>query len=273
MVNVGVIGHTGRLGKPLVEILGKHPHADVVYTESRKEGVKGDPSKAELVFIALPSGESEKHLPKLEGKRVVDLSTDHRISEGWAYGLSELNRDQIRNAQRVASAGCYATSINLALAPLKGIISDVQVASTSGISGAGLEVEDKDNFLIYMEGRQHKHIPEIEKILGISGMLFVPQRIDTADRGIVSTIFARCVDADDVKELFKIYYADEPFVRITDSIETRNVNGTNFCDIKPAQYGNNLIIISALDNIVKGGSGQAIQNMNIMCGFEENTGL
>lgn len=99
MVRVGIIGHTGRLGKPLVEILNRHPHAEIGYTESRKERIHGNLSDVELVFLALPEGESETHLAKLDGKRVVDLSNDHRCSDGWVYGLPELNRDQIVHAQ------------------------------------------------------------------------------------------------------------------------------------------------------------------------------
>ncbi|MDO8741334.1 MAG: hypothetical protein Q7J54_07235 [Candidatus Woesearchaeota archaeon] len=233
-IKIGIIGHTGKLGKPLAEILSKHPYAEIVYTESRKEGITGSLSDAELVFLALPYGESGNYLPELNGKKLIDLSIDHRLDDGWAYGLSELNKDKIKAAQKVANPGCYATSIILALAPIKEKISDVHIASTSGISGAGLEVQKEDNFKIYKEGNVHPQIVEIEKALGLENSLFVPQRIDTAYKGIVSTIF---------------------------------------CDIKPCAYGNKVIIISALDNLIKGGAGQAVQNFNLMHGFDETTGL
>ncbi|MFH1364961.1 MAG: Asd/ArgC dimerization domain-containing protein [archaeon] len=273
MVSVGIIGHTGRLGKPLVEILNRHSHAEIGYTESRKEGIYGKLSDVEIVFLALPEGESGAHLPKLDGKRIVDLSNDHRYSDGWVYGLPELNRREIEQTQYLTNPGCYATSIILGLAPLKGKVHNVYVASTSGISGAGMQVQEKDNFLIYKEGRQHKHIPEIERMLGLERILFVPQRIDVADRGIISTIFAEYMDGDNLDEVYKEFYKSNPFVRVKDAIETKEVNGTNFCDIKISNHGGKIIVISALDNIVKGGSGQAVQNFNLMYGFDETTGL
>lgn len=281
MVNVGVIGHTGRLGKPLVEMLERHPHFKIVYTESRKEGATGSLTKAELVFLAMPKGESEPYLPYLaavRNKRVIDLSVDHRASEGWTYGLSELNAEEIASAQYVANPGCYATSVILGLAPLKGKIMHVQVASTSGISGAGLQVREEDNFLTYDEGMVHGHIPEMERALGLDDLLFVPQRIDVAERGIVSTIFAfyfdgTRVDVENVRQRYEKFYAGQPFVRVTDSIETRNVNGTNRCDLKVVPCGENVVVIAALDNLIKGGAGQAVQNANIMYGFDQATGL
>ena len=96
MVNIGIIGHTGRLGKPLIRLLNNHPHADVVYTENRKEGVNGDLSNAQLVFLALPYGESKNYLPKLKGKKLIDLSIDHRCGKNWIYGLPEFNKETIK---------------------------------------------------------------------------------------------------------------------------------------------------------------------------------
>jgi len=274
MTKVGIIGHTGMLGKPLAELLDRHPHAEVVYTESRYEGINGNLSAVELMFLALPYGESEKHLPRLEGKRLIDLSIDHRDHEDWVYGLPELNRDRVACAQYVANPGCYATSVILGLAPLSRRISEVRISSTSGISGAGMEVQEEDNFLVYKEGRDHQQIPEIERMLDLDGILFVPQRVDnTTERGIVSTIFGVYADPGDLAEMYKEFYRPKPFVRIRDSIETRNVNGTNFCDIKVQRYEDRVIVISALDNLIKGGSGQAVQNFNLMYDLDETTGL
>lgn len=273
MIKVGVIGHTGRLGKQLVELLNRHHYAKIVYTESRTAGIKGEMSEPEIFFLALPYGESKKYLPSIIGKRVIDLSIDYRLDDAWVYGLPELNKDKIKGAKRVANPGCYATSIILGLAPIAKQISGVCVASTSGISGAGLAIQKQDNFLVYKEGREHQHIPEIEKTLGLEGILFVPQRIETTDRGIVSTIFADFNDSYDLNELYAEFYKLMPFVRLVQKVETRNVNGTNFCDIKVSRYGNKVIIISALDNLIKGGSGQAVQNFNLMYRFDEGTGL
>ena len=274
MVGVGVIGHTGRLGKPLVEILNKHPNVEIAYTESRKEGIKGNLEDCELVFLALPEGESEDNVKKI-GSRIIDLSIDHRNNNDWVYGLPELNKDIIKNARYVSNPGCYATSIILGLAPLCGLVSNIHISSTSGISGAGKEAQKEDNFLIYKEGREHKHIAEIEKTLNLEKILFVPQRIDTADKGIISTIFTKYngYDEESLYCLYEGFYKSEPFIRMKTSIETKNVLGTNYCDIKLIKFEDNLIIISAIDNIIKGGAGQAIQNFNIMYGFYEKTAL
>jgi len=272
MIKIGIIGHTGRLGKTLVEILNKHPQVEIVYTESRKEGIKGDLS-AELVFLALPYGESKEYIPKLNGKRLIDMSFDHRLDNRWVYGLPELNKDKIKNSKKIANPGCYATSIILGLAPLKGKVSEVNISSTSGISGAGREVQEKDNFLVYQEGKAHPQVKEIKSFLGLEEILFVPQRIDTAGRGIVSTIFAKYNGNENILRLYKEFYRSTPFVRIRENIETKEINNTNFCDIKVSQFGDKIIIISALDNLIKGGSGQAVQNLNLMYGFDETTGL
>ncbi|HLD49055.1 MAG TPA: hypothetical protein VJB11_01715 [archaeon] len=111
MVKIGVIGHTGRLGKPLVSMLEKHPYVEIVYTESRKEGKQGNLDGGELFFLALPYGESEKYIDKIKEKRIIDLSIDHRDNPEWVYGLPELNRENIKNARYVATPGCYATSV------------------------------------------------------------------------------------------------------------------------------------------------------------------
>ncbi|MEI6849619.1 MAG: hypothetical protein WCK29_01140 [archaeon] len=279
MVNIGVIGHTGRLGKPLVELLTRHPEANIVYTESRKEGESGNINNADFIFLALPKGESEPYLAKCEGKRIIDLSEDHRDSSGWVYGLAELEREEIRSAQKVANPGCYATSIILGLLPVKGCVQKVSIASTSGISGAGMAVSSEDQFLIYKDGNTHSHLKEIQAALKYNELspgeiLFVPQRIDTADRGIISTIFASYDGLRPAKEAYKSFYEGNPFVKLVDTIETKAVNRTNNVHIKVQQFSDNrLIVLSTLDNIVKGGSGHAIQNFNIMNGFDETLGL
>ncbi len=279
MIKVGVIGHTGRLGKPLMELLTTHPKAEVVLTESRKEGQTGTYHDANLIFIALPAGESEQYLAKCEGKRVIDLSEDHRYVQGWTYGLPEMNRREMRGAVRVANPGCYATSILLGLLPLKGCIEQIAIAATSGISGAGKVPIEEDNFLVYKEGNVHSHLKEITRSLSTGEtspgeILFVPQRVDNTDRGIVSTIFCKYAGLRPVSEVYGEFYAGNPFVNLVDKIETRDVNKTNRCNIKVQQFGTDrLVILSTLDNIIRGGSGQAIQNFNLMYGFDETTGL
>ncbi len=272
-VKVGIIGHTGRLGKPLHEMLLQHPYAEIVYAESRKEGKNGNLSDAECVFLALPQDEGAEHMSYLQGKKVIDLSKDHRFSEGWVYGLPELNKAEIVFADKIANPGCYATSVILGLAPLIGEISDVCVSSTSGISGAGLSVVEEDNFLVYKEGKAHPQVSELTSALQLDDMLFVPQRIDTADKGIVSVMFAKYHGEGDFAEKYRSFYQDCSFVKVVDTISTRDVIATNNCHIKPALYGDRLMVVSCIDNTMKGGAGQAVQNFNLMSGLKEDIGL
>jgi N-acetyl-gamma-glutamyl-phosphate reductase len=272
-IKVGIIGHTGRLGKPLTHTIQKHPFAKIAYTESRGEGRQGSLAETEVVFIALPYGESEKCLSQLHHQKVIDLSIDHRCNDKWIYGLPEIFGNEIKNAKKVATPGCYATSILLGLFPLMGKIKEANIASISGISGAGIEISNEDNFLVYQEGRKHPQVEEIQKFLNLENIFFIPQRIDTADKGIVSTIFVRTEFSEKLCELYDNAYKACPFIRMVTEIQTKKVIGTNYCDIKVMEFNGGVVIISALDNLIKGGAGQAVQNFNLMCGFEETLSL
>jgi N-acetyl-gamma-glutamyl-phosphate reductase len=269
---------------------------------------------AEFFFLALPHGlASEFALPLVAaGKRVVDLSADFRLRDASiyeefygeahpaaemlgeaVYGIPELHRAAIRQAKLVASAGCYPTSILLPLVPLlraKLIEPDsIAVSSASGVSGAGRKA---DVSLLYAECNEslhayglpkHRHLSEIEQELSAAAevgvvITFVPH-LAPMTRGIHSTIFAKPapgVKSDQIAEALSAAYAEEPFVRFRDELpDTKNVNGTNFCDIA-ARYderANRLILLSAEDNLVKGAAGQAVQNFNLMAGFDETTSL
>lgn len=273
MVNIGIFGHTGRLGKHLVEILNKHPHADIVFTKSKNEGEQGDLKKTECIFLALPYGESKKCFHKIKNKRIIDLSIDYRIDDNWIYGLPELNREKIKHERYVANPGCYATSIILGLLPLKDRIKNIRIASNSGISGAGQEVKKIENILTYDEGNRHPQIREVKKVLGLNKILFVPTRLDTVDRGILSIIFAEFSGNENLDDLYLNFYKYEPFIRVVKDVQTKNVKGTNFLDIKVGKYNSDAIIITTLDNLIKGGAGQAIQNFNIMYGLKETSGI
>lgn len=212
------------------------------------------------------------------------------------YGLPELYRDEIKKAQLVANPGCYPTSIILGMAPLlkagvvdlKTIIAD----SKSGTSGAGrgakvgaLFCEVADGFKAYGVGRQHRHTPEIEQELSLLAgesfpVSFTPHLLPIS-RGILSTVYASLqqeISAEEVHELYEDMYKDEKFVRVLPLgtlPATQYVRGSNYCDIGFAidTVTNRIIVVSAIDNVVKGASGQAIQNMNLMCGFPEDAGL
>lgn len=267
---------------------------------------------ADLAMLCVPHKVAMSYVPALRaaGLRVIDWSADYRLSdasvyERWycphtdapglaeaVYGLPEYYRDRIAEAPIVANPGCYPTSATLAIAPVlaagliepKGII----VNSGSGISGAGRTPslkfhfpERNENLEAYAVGT-HRHMPEIEQNLqAITGrevdVLFVPHLIPM-DRGILSTIYAaptREVTTEELTETLRAAYADEPFVRVRADIlpATKYVAGTNFCDVAARSVKGRVVLFGAIDNIIKGASGQAIQNMNIMFGLDETTGL
>ncbi len=249
------------------------------------------------------------------GLRVIDLSADFRLNSSEAYqkwykrehraveelkhavyGLPELYRDQTREARLVANPGCYPTSVLLALAPLarqEGMINwnSLVVDAKSGTSGAGRVPspvlhypECTENFRAYRVA-VHQHSGEMEQELGkLTGcptaFTFVPHLVPMV-RGILSTIYvetASGVQEGDIQKLYRTYYSDEYFVRLLPAglfPETRNVYGSNFCDLGLHwdKRTGRLIVLSALDNLVKGAAGQAVQNMNIMLGYSENRGL
>ena len=212
------------------------------------------------------------------------------------YGLPELYRDNIKKARLIANPGCYPTSIILGLAPLlrAGIIDATTIIadSKSGTSGAGraavissLYCEVADGFRPYKVGGVHRHIPEIEQELGkLHGstvtITFTPHLLPVS-RGILSTIYARLktdVSAKQIAELYAAMYGRERFIRLLPEggiPATQYVRGSNYCDIAFCldHRAGRIIVMTAIDNIVKGASGQAIQNMNLVCGFAEDTGL
>ena len=247
------------------------------------------------------------------GKKVVDLSADFRISdqevyEKWyqphsakeylkeaVYGLPELYRHQIKGARLVANPGCYPTSVILGLAPLlkKGAVraDNLIIDSKSGASGAGrgamvgtLYCEVTDGFRAYKVG-EHRHTPEIEQELGaLAGkalkVSFTPHLVPMS-RGILSTVYAELQDdwsEEEVRALYESFYHDETFIRLCGPDifpATQHVRASNFCDIgfKIDPRTGRIIILSVIDNLVKGAAGQAVHNMNILCGYPESEGL
>jgi len=277
-----------------------------------------DPASAplkdcELVFFATPNGVAMQQAGDLlkAGVRVIDLAADFRIKdialwERWygmphaspelvaeaAYGLPELNRQQIKGARLVANPGCYPTAVQLGFLPLieAGCVNlDHLIADAkSGVSGAGrkaethiLFAEASDNFKAYGVAG-HRHLPEIRQ--GLSsvagtpvGLTFVPH-LTPIIRGIHATLYAQITSEIDFQSLYEKRYAGEPFIDVLppkSHPETRSVRAANVCRIavhRP-QDGNVLVVLSVIDNLVKGAAGQAIQNMNLMFGFDECLGL
>lgn len=310
-VEIAVATSRQYAGKPLSQVFPSlQGRADIVCEDIPVETLV---QRADFFFTAVPHQTAMDIVPKLvaAGKKVVDLSADFRIHdaqvyEQWyqphsakdllataVYGLPELHRASIRNTQLVANPGCYPTSVILGLAPLlKAGLVDPQtiiIDSKSGVSGAGraaqvgsLYCEVADGFKAYKVG-EHRHTPEIEQELGgLCGqpvtVSFTPHLVPMS-RGILSTIYAKAAKPlSGLPELYQDYYKEEEFVRVCAAGQypaTQHIRGSNYCDIgaKFDPRTGRVIILSAIDNVVKGASGQAVQNMNLMCGFPENTGL
>jgi len=269
-------------------------------------------ARAECVFSCLPHGASAAVIgPLLEaGRRVIDFSADYRLNSAdvyaeWygqkhvdpdrlgkvPYGLPELFREQIASAGLVANPGCYPTSAILPLAPLlkAGLIepSTIIVDSKSGVSGAGRTPkltthypECNESVSAYNVGR-HRHTPEIEQVLStVAGrpveIIFTPHLIPM-DRGILTTTYSQPtgnISEEQLMQTLRDFYADEPFVRVVDHLPgTKDSMNTNYCDITARVVRGRVLTISCLDNLVKGASGAAVQNFNLMFGYAETTGL
>ena len=267
----------------------------------------------DLVFFATPNGIAMQQAASLlaAGVRVIDLAADFRIAdvsvwEKWygmshasphlladaVYGLPEINRDRIRSAQLVANPGCYPTAVQLGFWPLLEAgcvdIGHLIADCKSGVSGAGRKAETQilfaeasDNFKAYAVAG-HRHLPEIRqglaRVAGSEvGLTFVPH-LTPIIRGIHATLYARVTQEQDFQGLFEKRYAGEAFVDVMPARshpDTRSVRAANTCRIaihRP-QGGNILVVLSVIDNLTKGAAGQAVQNMNLMFGFDECTGL
>ncbi|MGR3311044.1 MAG: N-acetyl-gamma-glutamyl-phosphate reductase [Candidatus Brocadiales bacterium] len=270
------------------------------------------PDGTELVFVTLPPTIAMQYVPRFlqAGVKVIDFSADYRfqdkgIYEKWykashsdtanlkdaVYGIPELFRDKIKNARLVSNPGCYPTSAILGLAPLvlrKLIhLSDIIIDAKSGVSGRGREPREDTHYCECNENVEaynigvHRHAPEIEQTLSMLAgssvsICFTPHLVPM-NRGILSTIYAKLTSQEPVvKDAFNDFYRNEPLVRIKQGDElpkTKDVVGTNFCDIAIKVVGNRVVVISCIDNLIKGASGQAVHNMNVMCGLEETASL
>lgn len=268
--------------------------------------------RTDFVFSCLPHAASAALVAPLvnAGRRVVDFSADYRLDDvetytKWygnehpdprrvgktVYGLPELFREQVRSAELIANPGCYTSTAILALAPLlkEGLIepADIIIDAKSGVSGAGrspkintLFCEANESISAYGVGR-HRHTPEIEQVLSrASGsdvrVIFTPH-LTPMDRGILATIYTRPrreVSQDELLAVLRGAYEGEPFVRVVEHLPaTRHVAGTNLFHVTVRLVRDRVLVIAALDNLLKGASGVAVQNFNLMCGFDETLGL
>ena len=269
-------------------------------------------ARAECVFSCLPHGASAAVIPALldAGRRVVDFSADYRLNDPevyalWygqkhadperlgktVYGLPELFRDKIPPARLVANPGCYPTTAILALTPLlkAGLVDpkSIIVDAKSGVSGAGRTAkltthypECNESISVYNVGR-HRHTPEIDQLLSFAAgspveVIFTPHLVPM-DRGILTTTYSQPksdVSEEQVLQTIRDFYADEPFVRVVDHLPaTKDAMGTNFCDITARVVRGRVLTVSCIDNLIKGASGAAVQNFNLMYGYPEITAL
>ena len=269
-------------------------------------------TQVDCAFCCLPHAASAKIVSQLleKGIKVVDFSADYRLNdvatfEQWynvehpdgqrvgnvPYGIPELFRDQIKPAALVANPGCFPSSALIPLAPLveKKLIepSPIIVDSKTGVSGAGRKPnlkfhypECNESISAYGIGT-HRHMPEIDQIIkrfcGADIETVFTPHLTPMDRGILSTIYVQPkskTNATDVMDCWNDFYKDEKFVRISnDLVATKNVSGTNFCDINARACRGTIVIVSALDNLVKGASGAAVQNFNVMHDFDDTLGM
>jgi LysW-gamma-L-alpha-aminoadipyl-6-phosphate/LysW-L-glutamyl-5-phosphate reductase len=264
----------------------------------------------DCVFLALPHGQALEVAPKLPTKaKVIDLSGDFRLSSAeefaeaygrehtaielqreFVYGLTEVNREEIKKARLVSNPGCFATATLLALAPLVagGVISGrVVVDAKTGSSGSGAKPAanthhpQRSNSFYAYKPFTHQHVPEIEQTLRAVGdwtndLVFMTHSLPVS-RGIFASAYVETkkeLSAEDAQALFEEFYQGSFFVRfVKGSPDINWVKTTNFCDLGFAARGRQLVVFSAIDNLVKGAAGQAVQNMNLMFGLEERTGL
>ena len=308
MIRAGIIGGAGYTAGELVRILVNHPEAEIAWIHSESQagkpvaehhpGLVGDTNLVftdridlegiDVLFLCSAHGKSrgfwEEH-PCPEGLKVIDLAQDFRDeSDGYVYGLPELNRDRISKAQKVANPGCFATAIQLALLPLAkaGLLwGDVHVQAVTGSTGAGVKPAPtthfswrSDNLSIY-KVLTHQHLLEIRRNLGVGDNLhFIPVRGDFA-RGIFAVCETACsLTVEEVSALYKDFYVDAPFTWVLSGpVDLKQVVNTNKCLIALEMHEGRLVITSVIDNLLKGASGQAVQNLNLMFGLPETAGL
>jgi N-acetyl-gamma-glutamyl-phosphate reductase len=263
------------------------------------EAVGADGSPADVLIICAGHGDARKWLESNEvsaSTRIVDLSQDFRLSASatfgarrFVYGLPEMSRERIRQADSIANPGCFATCLQLGMLPLAALgllTGDVHISATTGSTGAGQKPTASTHFswrannLSAYKAFDHQHLHEIgESILGLQPewggeILFIPTR-GAFTRGIFATIYTESdLSEAQAVELYKEYYADAAFTFVSDrAIDLKQVVNTNKCLVRIEKHGGRLLVTSVIDNLLKGASGQAVQNMNLMLGLDERAGL
>lgn len=313
-INIGIIGGAGYTGGELLRILLNHPQVNITFVNSKSQAGKpvysthtdliGETDllftdqmpfdEVQAIFLCSGHNESKKFLAENtipESLKIIDLSTDFRDqSNGFVYGLPELQRDLIKTATKIANPGCFATSIELALLPLAnaGLLNeDVHVSAVTGSTGAGQSLSAtthfswRNNNISIYKAFTHQHLKEINQSIKTlqpafgKTVNFIPYR-GNFSRGIMANVYTKFAGTiEEAKELYKTYYASHPFTHLSEAaeIDLKQVVNTNKCIIHLEKHDDNLLITSIIDNLTKGASGQAVQNLNLVFGLEETTGL
>jgi len=311
-IKIGIIGGAGYTGGELLRILINHPSSEIVFVNSKSNSGKlvssvhtdlfGDTeliftnvisNDIDVLFLCLGHGEAKKWLnnnPIDSTVKIIDLSQDHRINNSdFVYGLPELNKEAIKTANKIANPGCFATCIQLAILPLAGnglLKQAIHVSATTGSTGAGQSLSETSHFsrrqnnLSVYKAFEHQHLAEIGQSLNMlqqnfnSDINFIPQR-GSFTRGIFASVYTECkTSIEEIQSQYEQFYSNHPFVFLSsEAIDLKQVVNTNKCLLHLEKHNDNLLITACIDNLIKGASGQAVQNMNLMFGLSETTGL
>ncbi|MCQ2115442.1 MAG: N-acetyl-gamma-glutamyl-phosphate reductase [Bacteroidales bacterium] len=313
MIKIGIIGAAGYTAGELLRLLVNHPEAEIVFAHSSSNagnkvydvhsGLFGDTelcfsseydlNAVDVVFLCGGHGKSTEFWsqnPRPAVLKVIDLAQDYRDeSNGYVYGLPEISRERIRKADLLANPGCFATAIQLAILPLaaNGLLKDeVNVTAITGSTGAGVKpgatthFSWRNNNISTYKVFEHQHLKEIGMNVHnlqpsyADSINFVPVRGDFA-RGIFASVHTDCdLSLEEAQKLYEDFYADAAFTFVSrNPIDLKQVVNTNKCIVALEKHGDKLVISSVIDNLLKGASGQAVQNMNLMFGLDEKTGL
>ncbi len=292
-VIIDFVYSTTKAGEPITDThLDLIEQIDLSFTNTLNPNI-------DVLFLCLGHGNSSKFLSESsfsKETRIIDLSNDFRLEENavfndftFVYGLVELNKESIQKARYIANPGCFATGIQLALLPLAAsnkLTDDIHINATTGSTGAGVMPGPTTHFswrtsnLSWYKPFTHQHLGEIEQSIGLlqdeeaGDILFLPNR-GNFSRGIFATAYTKFEGSlEDAQELYKEFYHEALFTKVVSKeVNLKQVVNTNNCYLHLSKYKNQLLITSVIDNLLKGASGQAIQNLNLMMGFKEDLGL
>lgn len=288
-VEIDFVYSTSQPGKPVAtvhqDLLGE---TDISFSAELNKEV-------DVLFLCLGHGNSIKFLKEnsfSDKTKIVDLSTDYRITakeHSFVYGLPEFRKEEIQKANHIANPGCFATAISLAILPLaaEGLLQDeVHINAVTGATGAGTSLSEtthfswRDNNFSAYKAFEHQHLGEIKQSVGLLQkekevtINFIPNR-GNFSRGIHATVYTRFKGSlEEAKKIYHRYYDDAAFTFVIDEeVHLKQVVNTNKCLLRLQKFGDKLLVTSVIDNLLKGASGQAVQNMNLMFGFPEKEGL